>query len=69
MPVSGASRATINRKACPIRQAVGWLTPNASANRTDDMPLSDCNISHKALNQVLSASLVECKGVWVVAVN
>jgi hypothetical protein len=37
------------RSARPIRQAVGWLTPRASARRTDDKPSSDCNISHIAL--------------------
>lgn len=34
-----------------IRQAVGWLTPSASARRTDDKPLSDCSNSHIALSQ------------------
>ena len=37
-----------------MRQAVGWLTPSVSAKRIEDSPLSDCRISHNALNQVLS---------------
>jgi hypothetical protein len=52
-----------------MRQAVGWLTPSASAKRMDDSPLSDCRISHSALSQVPSGSLVACSGVRVVAVN
>ena len=52
-----------------MRHAVGWLTPSASARRMEDSPLSDCKISHSALSQVLSGSLVACNGVRVVAVN
>ena len=52
-----------------MRQAVGWLTPSASARRIEDSPLSDCRISHNALSQVLSGSLVACSGVRVVTVN
>ena len=49
------------------RCLTGWLTPSASANRIEDGPL--CRISHNALSQVLSGSLVACKGVRVVTVN
>jgi len=30
-----------------MRQAVGWLTPIASAKCTEEIPLSDCRMSHK----------------------
>ncbi len=52
-----------------MRHAVGWLTPSASVKRMEDSPLSDCRISHNALSQMLSDSLVACSGVRVVAVN
>jgi hypothetical protein len=52
-----------------MRQAVGWLTPSASARRIEDSPLSDCRIGYDALRQVLSGSLVACSGVRIVAVN
>jgi hypothetical protein len=54
VPPSGFSRASIRRRACPIRHVVGWLTPSASARRMEESPLSDCRISHNALSQVLS---------------
>ncbi|MNL57381.1 hypothetical protein D3C87_1809380 [compost metagenome] len=63
------SRAAMRRSACPIRQAVGWLTPRASARRTEDKPLSDCSISHMPFSQTLRGSFVECSGVCVVTVN
>ena len=52
-----------------MRHAVGWLTPIASANRTEEIPSSDCRINHRPVNQTRSGSLVECSGVRVVAVN
>ena len=52
-----------------MRQAVGWLTPIASAKRTEEIPLSDCRTSHRPVNQTLSGNLVECSGVCVVTVN
>jgi hypothetical protein len=52
-----------------MRQAVGWLTPIASDRRTEDIPLSDCRMSHKPVSQTRSGSFVECSGVLVVAVN
>jgi hypothetical protein len=52
-----------------MRQAVGWLTPIASARRTEEMPLSDCRMSHSPVSQTCRGSLVECRGVRVVAVN
>ena len=32
--------------------AVGWLTPIASAKRTEDIPLSDCRMSHKPVTRL-----------------
>ena len=52
-----------------MRQAVGWLTPSASASRGDDTPLSDCRMNHRPFSQTLSGSLVACSGVRVVTVN
>jgi hypothetical protein len=52
-----------------MRQAVGWLTPIASARRTEEIPLSDCRMSQSPVNQTRSGNLVECNGVRVVAVN
>lgn len=52
-----------------MRQAVGWLTPRASAKRTDEIPLSDCRINHRPLSQTRKGSLVACRGVRVVTVN
>ena len=52
-----------------MRQAVGWLTPIASAKRTEDMPLSDWRMSHRPVSQTRSGSFVECSGVRVVTVN
>ena len=52
-----------------MRQAVGWLTPSASARRTEEMPLLDCSISHRPDNQVHKGSFVACKGVRLVMVN
>jgi len=52
-----------------MRQAVGWLTPRASAKRIEEMPLSDCSINHRPDNQVRNGSFVACKGVRVVTVN
>jgi len=47
----------------------GRLTPSASARRMEEMPLSDCSISHKPANHTRSGSLVACRGVRVVTVN
>ena len=52
-----------------MRQALGWLTPIASAKRTEEMPLSDCRMSHRPVSQTRSGSLVECSGVRVVTAN
>ena len=52
-----------------MRQAVGWLTPTASARRTEEIPLSDCKMSQRPVSQTRRGSLVECSGVRVVTVN
>ena len=67
MPPSGRSCWSISRTAWPIRQAVGWLTPSASARRGEDSPLSDCKMSHIAVSHVRIGSFVACSGVRVVA--
>ena len=46
-----------------------WLTPIASAKRTEEIPLSDCRMSQRPVSQTPSGSLVECNGVRVVTVN
>jgi hypothetical protein len=53
----------------PMRQAVGWLTPIASARRTAEMPLSDCRMSKRPDSLTRRGSLEECNGVRVVTVN
>jgi hypothetical protein len=58
-----------DHQAQGMRQAVGWLTPSASANRMDEMPLSDCSISHRPESQIRKGSFVACRGVRVVTVN
>jgi hypothetical protein len=52
-----------------MRQAVGWLTPSASARRIDEMPLSDCSVSQRPDSQTRRGSFVACSGVRVVTVN
>ena len=39
-----------------MRHAVGWLTPSASASRTEETPLSDCRMSHAPVSQMRSDS-------------
>lgn len=50
-------------------QAVGWLTPSASAGGMEEIPLSDCSISHTPESQGRKGSFVACRGVRVVPVN
>ena len=42
-----------------MRHAVGWLTPRASARRTEEMPLSDWRTNHRAVSHTRSGSFVE----------
>jgi hypothetical protein len=70
MPSSFVSQSAIRgRSACPIRHAVAWLTPTASARRTLEMPLSDWSCIQSAVSRVRIGSFVACSGVPVVAVN
>jgi hypothetical protein len=50
-------------------QAGDWLTPSAFVRRMDEMPLSDCSISHRLDNQVRKGSFVGCKGARVETAN
>jgi hypothetical protein len=59
MPPSFVSRFAIStRNACPIRQAVDWVTPTASASRTLEIPLSEWSCIQKPVSKARSASLV-----------
>ncbi len=62
-------RSIISRIACPIFQAVFWLTPRRRASTTDEIPLLDVRTRKKAWIHSFSGSLVACSGVRVVTVN